>query len=118
MESPIAELGDRLALLMGHGGATVLDYLVQRFPSAASGPAKIWRHLSAKLPESVGLAAGFVPVDADASDPDWEIAKAANLNALAHDLLDAAQTFSRDGSCVGLWLPLTDPVQATIARPH
>jgi hypothetical protein len=118
MDAPIAELSDRLTLLMGHGAPAVLEYLAESISRAATGQAKFWDLLSASLPGSVGLAAGFVLVDADFSGPNWPAAKAACLTALAHDLLDAAQGFWREASCAGLWLPRTDPVEALSARPH
>jgi hypothetical protein len=118
LDAPVAELGDRLAMLIGHGAPAVIDFLAERFPRAESGQTAIWRRLSASLPRSVGLAAGFVPVHADFSGPDWQAAKAASLTALAHDLLDAAQGFWREASYAGLWLPGADPVDALSARPH
>lgn len=118
MDAPVSELGDRLAMLMGDGAPAVLAFLADRFPKAAPGQTSIWARLSASLPRSVGLAAGFVRVDADFSGPDWQAAKAASMSALAHDLLDAAQGFWREASYAGLWLPPADPVEALSARPH
>lgn len=118
MDAPIGELRDRLTLLMGHGASAVLEFLAERFPRSALGQPEIWRHLSASLPESVGLAVGFVLVDANLSGSDWKSTKAASLTALAHDLLDSAQGFWREASCAGLWLPRTNPVKSLSARPH
>jgi hypothetical protein len=118
MDAPTDDLADRLTLLMGHGARAVLDYLAERFPRAARGQALTWRRLAANLPRSVGLATGFLPVDADIFGPNWQAAKEASLNALANDLLHAAEGFWREPSCSGLWLPRTHLVESGLARQH